>query len=89
MNMLKDIIGSVISDISTKRRIIDWPAAWGDLGEFTKGTAVVDFNKGTLIVNVDSSARVLWLKARTAQIKDMLKTKGVDIQHIQFKVGKV
>lgn len=91
MTFIKDIIPHVIEGLvnSKAAKALDWESLWSGLDEATKGSRVSDFKEGQLTVVVDSAARGVKLNLQKQQFIKALKLKGVEVQQIYFKVGKV
>ena len=86
MAAIKDIIPDVIRGLSTDARV-DLAVVWQQL--CPRGAAVVDFKEGKALVHVDSSARLVHLNARRAQLLKAVQAKCPQVKELRFKVGKI
>ncbi len=92
MDSIREIIGDVLKEISSKRltlsirilkiweKIIDNPMA--------SHTRIEEFKGGILMVNVDSSAWLFQINLKKKKILGGLQQEIPEIKSILFKIGK-
>ncbi len=93
MEQIKDIIPQVINHIAQKKPEVQnkIQRLWQGIsnGKAAKHTSVVNLQKGTLTVHVDSPAWLFQMNLQKRKILEHLKEEIPELTQIYFKIGKV
>jgi len=93
MEQIKDIINSVIKNISSGKRKVQEEIlkTWEDvLGKrAAKHTKIMGIHNGKLFVNVDSSVWLFQLNLKRNYLLGELRKITDDVEEINFRIGRV
>ena len=93
MDNIKDILGKVVGDISSKKltsqKMVEraWLEAASEKAQHH--TRLMNFQDGTLFVNVDTPAWLYEMNTKRNKMLDHTKQKFPELKNIRFQVGKV
>jgi hypothetical protein len=93
MDQIKDIIPQVISDLSQRKphRQIQIQNIWQEIidEKTRKHVAIAGFDRGRLLVWVDSSTWLFQLNLNKKKILGKIQKQVSEVESIQFKIGKL
>jgi len=93
MERIKDIIPQVLTDLSQRKplRQTQIQKIWQHVvdSKIEKHVALAGFDKGVLLVLVDSPTRLFQLNLQKKKILEAIKQQVPEIESIHLKIGKI
>jgi len=93
MDQIKSILNQVFENLTTgqAKKPGQIQAAWDSAvtNDEAKHTKIVEFEKGYLIVHVDSSVRMFQLTMKKRHLTEKLQSEIPELKSIVLKIGKI
>ena len=93
MDQIKSVIKDVVAQLSSGKKtpqaqiLKAWPGCAGS--KAFKHTKIIKFDKGVLLVNVDSSAWLFQMNLKRKALLEKLNSATKELKEIRFRTGSV